>query len=117
MTTFAIQSNVTMSTEKSRVNYASFYKSFSANTVKLKSPLLINSLESIILDLSESAFIIIVPDDYGIEEEILSLEFTDTLDNKLSFTNISYYMSNVFNMKSVKLINTGSKELNINIVY
>lgn len=115
MPTFSIKSEVTMSTERTRVDYASLYKSFNADSVNL-STLVVAPSSTHTLDTSNSNFLIVVPDDYGLENEVFNVILNDGVST-FTLSNVGYFMTSTFNVTSVVLQNTGTEPVEVVVVY
>lgn len=116
MTTLAITSKLEMITETSRLNVLNLYKSFDYETVNIKSPLLISATSSITLNVSDSQFIILILDEFGIENQVLSLELTDGTDS-VTMTNLGFFISGIDNITQIIITNTSDTDVNAYLVY
>jgi len=117
MPTFGVKTDITMSTKTSRINYNSFYKSFEQNNIKMESPVTIVFTESETFDLSNSSFVIVVADDYGLENEVLNITFTDSDANEFTLENVGFLSLNFSNLVSMSILNSSDTNVSINIVY
>ena len=117
MLTFGIKTDITMSTDKTRSNYASFYKSFSQSKLTLDSPISIIAGESETYDISNSSFVLIISDDYGLENKVLDLTLTDTLANTFTVKNVGFLLQDFTNLTTLVIKNTGSSDIDVNVIY
>ncbi len=114
MATFGVKTDITFSTDKAREQFSNMYKAFSSDSINMKKPLTINAGEIETLDLSESSFILLHANTYGLENEVLNITLHNTTDD-LEITNISFLFMDCFNITSIDIENT-SNENNVEII-
>jgi len=114
MATIGVTTDITLATDKSRSNIASFYKSISSDGVSLNSPITLSSgggFEDI--DVSNSNFIVVVADDYGLENESLNLRLTDSVGNSLTVVGVGFFILNFNNLTNVRIINSATQDIDV----
>ena len=114
--TVGIATQISMATEKSRVNLNSFYKSYDSTKVVLNNPVSLEANVSKTFDISTSNFIILISDKFGLENEVLELTFTDGTQ-VLTFKQVGFFMSSISNMTEVTIKNTHTAAVDFNLVY
>ncbi len=117
MSTIGVNVKVTSSTDNTRASLSEFYKAFSSDTVTQKIPLKIESAETEEIDLSNSDFLIIVGDDYALENEVLEVDLEDSLSNTFTINNVSFMFFNSTNLSKVSIKNTSDVIIDVFVVY
>jgi len=117
MPTFGVKAEITLSTDKSRQVFGNFYKGFSKDTITMKQPASIQGNESEIFDLSDSDFILLTADDYGLEQEALNIKFLNSASEELLIAGVGYLFMSCSNLVSMEVENTTSNAIEINLIY
>lgn len=108
MSTFGISTSIVMSTDKVRTNLTSFYKALITDNPKMYPKYTINAGDTLKIDLSSSNFIVVISDKYGLDQDALSIKFTDSDITPKSFTleNVGFLMLNYSNLVLAEITNT-----------
>lgn len=118
MPTFGISTRLTIATDLSRSDLKSFYKSFSADSIKMDTPVTIGASSNKDFDLSTSSFVIVIADVFGLDNEILKITFTDTLHNTFLFENVGFLMLNASNLINMNIENSStSTAVKVMVIY
>lgn len=116
MATFGVKVETSFSTDKTKINFSNFYKAFSSNDIKMKNPVEIAGNDSIDLDLTDSQFILLHADTYGIDNEVLNITLTSSTES-ITINNVSFLFLNCFNLDQITIENTYEDAIEIIAVY
>ena len=117
MPTFGITTAITMSTEGTRSNLNSFYKSFTATSVRMETPITIVSTENEVFDVSDSSFVIIVCDDYGLENAVLEVTLLNTDAETMTIKGVGFMMFDTSNLVTMTIENIGTTDVEVIVIY
>ena len=118
MSTVGIKVNVDTTISNKKSNIASFYKAFSSESMNIVLPKKLEGGEYVEYEITENDFIIVVADNYGLENEVLDLTFEDeSLNGPMTFKNVGFMMTNCFNMDMVTIKNTSEEVVELTVIF
>jgi len=123
MTTFGVSTEITMATDKTRSNLSSFYKSFSTDLVKINAPVSIAAKATKTFDLTDNSFIAVIPDSFGLENEVLNITLTgdgsdSTSDESFILEQVGFLLLSCSNLDSMDIKNTSlTQSIDITIIF
>jgi|AntAceMinimDraft_18_1070375.scaffolds.fasta_scaffold01065_4 hypothetical protein len=118
MTTFGVSTEITTATDKTRSNLSSFYKSFSTDLVKINAPVTIAAEADKDFDLTDNSFVAVIPDSFGLENEVLEIILTDSEANTFTLKQVGFLLLSCSNLVSMNIKNTSlTQSIDITVIF